>query len=147
MSVLTFKDYYKSRERHFPISNILSVENPDAYECEVTAFRRTHTRLTVHCYSTDAANTVPGFKLEFEVATYIELYPMWDGINLSVAPPDECAALLSQSKFGIRPISDEVLEKNMLFVVDSTKRALKVISTRLAAYPLFSKDDYLNSLK
>lgn len=145
MDEITFTGYYKHTEWDFPITNILSVENPDSYSCAVTRYRKTHALLTVHCESSDPVNTIIGFRLSFEILGYAEFFTEWNGINLSVAPPDECAELLSQHKYGNVPVDQGVLEQNMLFIVNTPKRAFRIMSTHLMARPFYSPEEYLRS--
>lgn len=144
---INYLGYYESGDHTYPITNILGVENPDAFRCEVTGFRQTHTRLTVHCSARDESNTTKAFRLDFETISYFELLSTWEGINISVASPDDCANLMKQVAFGVHPVPKEVLELNTLFVIDSTHRKLRIISTGLTAYPLANKEEYFASLR
>lgn len=147
MESLRFEGYCKSTAHQYPICNILQVENPDSYACEIYNFQKTHSRMTVYCETRDPANRVPGFKLDFMLVSYWELFPTWDGINISIASPDKCAAILGQYKPVAIPISQRILEDNVLYSIQSSKRELKIIASGLTAYLINSKEDYLESLK
>lgn len=142
-----FQNYYADETHEFPLENILELESPSTYECEITAYQKSKSVLTIHAHTQDSINTVAGYKLEFVVVSYSELFPMWDGLNISIAPPSECAEILSQIKYGTTPLSETVLRSNMLFTIQSKKRELRILASSLTAHPLQTKEDYLESLK
>ena len=146
MKEYSFKDYYKSSTNVYPIYNILDLENPDLFECEITSYQKSHSILTIHCSPTNLEISTLGFKLQFSLVSYMDLFPKWNRLDVEIATPDECVEILSQSKYDVDTIPEDIFNQHTLYIINSKKRRLKVVAASLVAYHLYNKDDYLNSL-
>mgnify|MGYP001803984721 CR=1 FL=1 len=142
MENAVYRDYYKLSGTDFPITNILGLSDPGSFECSMNHFQRTHATLTITAFSHNSGSIIPGYVLNFVMVSFIDIFPWWMGLDVSIASPDQCVEIIEQLHHTTFPVPKELVEGFNLFVIKSEKRQLRILASKLEVHPIKSKEQY-----
>ncbi len=104
--------------------NIFGLEDPNAYYCIATHYRRGHSQLFVRVIP-HAPSHFKTFYLTFQGVEYIEGAFIWGNANFCIATDDECKRFLVD-----RGLDTDICKACRLFIVNHAGFKTKIIAFR-----------------